>query len=84
MATPTAHHLPDDHTLVRCASHRARTAATRGPLAGLQVTPFFSWQTACTGGFLAVPDHLVPAVLALTGCSKASARFTYQPCLQWK
>ena len=44
---------------------------------------FFSWETRCTGGFIAVPDALLPAVLAVKGCSLAGARFTYQPCINW-
>ena len=82
MATPSAKHLPAAHTLVRSASHRSREKAET--ICGHRLQQFFSWQTACTGGFLAVPDQLLPAVLAVTGCTKASPRFTYQPCLQWK
>ena len=71
--------LPANHVLVRCASHRARDRAMRTVLKEKPMG-FFSWQTRCTGGFIAVPEDLLPAVLAIKGCSRASTRFTYQPC----
>lgn len=45
-----------------------------------KILGWFSWDTACTGGFYPVPEQLADEVLAITGCSRASTRFTYQPC----
>ena len=66
-------------TLIRCASHRARLKLNQ-LLSPSAVESFFSWDTACTGGFVAVPDERLPQALAITGCSRASKRFTYYRC----
>lgn len=69
--------IPEHTTLVRCASHRARDKLFR--ITG-RIHGWFSWDTACTGGFYPVPDTHLPEALRITGCSRASSRFTYQPC----
>ena len=81
MTKPAARDLPADYSLVRCTSHRARQGAANAVGTGLKA--FFSWETRCTGGFVAVPDASLPAVLAVKGCSLVGARFTYQPCIEW-
>jgi hypothetical protein len=78
MANNHAPRLPEGFTLLRCASHRSRTYVQR--LSADQLQSFFSWKTSCTGGFIACPDYLVDRARQITGVSKASARFTYQPC----
>lgn len=90
MQQPIIRGMPAGHVLVRCASHRARNKATltvrrwrlirHGGVLTEEPMGFFSWQTNCTGGFIAVPEDLLLAVLAIKGCSRASSRFTYQPC----
>ncbi len=68
---------PETHTLIRCNSHRARYAVER--LQGRTIG-FYSWDTGCTGGFVAVANSQLSAVLDIKGCSRASSRFTYSRC----
>jgi hypothetical protein len=70
--------LTEGHLLVRCASHRARQSLHRL----LQAKPigWFSWGTACSGGFVEVPIALLQQATAITGITVASGRFTYQRC----
>lgn len=64
--------------LIRCGSHRARQKLQA--LFPLKLKGYFSWDTACTGGFVMIPASQVEAALAITGCSRASTRFTYHEC----
>jgi len=77
----TFNHDDASCVLVRCASHRARQSLDR-LLANHGETgqPYYSWDTACTGGIVAVPFRLFPEAVRLTGCSRASRRFAYHPC----
>lgn len=71
--TPSA-----DSVLIRCASHRARQALQRRSPQPLE--SYFSWDTACTGGFVRVPRALLGDALLITGCTKASPQFRYHRC----
>lgn len=70
---------PAYHTLMRCASHRARQKLFQ--LLPERPTCWHSWDVACIGGYYWVPAGLVPQALAITGVSRASMRFKYHPCL---
>lgn len=73
-------YLPSAETvLIRCASHRARQHLQR--CCPEATASYFSWDTRCTGGFLAIPAARLPVALAIAGCSRASLRFRYHPCL---
>jgi hypothetical protein len=81
MANNHVPHLPEGFTLLRCTSHRSRQQLQR--LSADQLQGFYSWGTACTGGFIACPDQLVTAACQIKGIGKASSRFTYHPCINW-
>lgn len=76
MSTPTPE--GDPLILIRCGSHRARQKLQS--LFPYKLKGWFSWDTACTGGFVRIPASQVEAALAITGCTKASPRFTYNEC----
>lgn len=71
---------PENETtvLIRCGSHRARQKLQA--MFPFKLKGWFSWDTACTGGFVTVPASQVEAALAITGCTRASSRFNYIEC----
>jgi hypothetical protein len=71
---------PESETtvLIRCGSHRARQKLQS--LFPFKLKGWYSWDTACTGGFVRIPASQVEAALAITGCSRASRRYTYKEC----
>ena len=68
----------DPLVLIRCGSHRARQRLQS--MVPYKLKGYYSWDTACTGGFVMVPTSLLGAALCVTGCTKASPRFTYNEC----
>lgn len=72
----------DHRPMIRCASHRARTELEmllRRTAADGE--PFGSWQTSCTGGFVAIPLRLLGDAVRIKGCTRATLRFRYCRCL---
>lgn len=77
-------YFPDqDAVLIRCASHRAREKLIK-QFSGLLLRGYYSWSTDCTGGFYPIPASRISEALAITGCSKASLRHSYRPCISFR
>jgi hypothetical protein len=80
----TFDHHDASHVLIRCASHRARHALNRYLQAhNVPIKSYYSWDTACTGGFVRVPFELFPEAVRIKGCNRVRPRYQFHPCLNW-